>query len=134
MRHDQIKRPDGELIVEQEDGSTRVLLYRKAENHDIINEHLSSHPEIRRGRPVIHGTRYTASLVKKRIDAGWSISEVVEDYPGILTNEQVQAAYDYANNNPDCDQPRTPLYEYKAAIKQEIESTHLMEKTNNIAA
>ena len=52
-------------------------------------------PEILGGKPVIAGTRISVELILEKLAAGWSISEILENYPE-LTIEDIRAALYFA--------------------------------------
>jgi uncharacterized protein (DUF433 family) len=52
-------------------------------------------PEILGGKPVIAGTRVSVQLILEKLRDGWSIQDLLEDYPH-LTREQIIAAIAYA--------------------------------------
>ena len=52
-------------------------------------------PEILDGKPVIAGTRISVELILEKLAAGWSISEILENYPE-LTIEDIRAALYFA--------------------------------------
>ena len=52
-------------------------------------------PAILGGKPIIVGTRISVQLVLEKVRDGWTIDELLDDYPQ-LTREQVVAALDYA--------------------------------------
>jgi len=52
-------------------------------------------PEILSGKPVIAGTRISVELILEKLAAGWSISEILENYPE-LTIEDIRAALYFA--------------------------------------
>lgn len=52
-------------------------------------------PAILGGKPTIAGTRISVELILERIRDGWTIDELLDDYPQ-LTREQVIAALAYA--------------------------------------
>ena len=54
-----------------------------------------SHPDVMLGKPVIRGTRITVELILKKIAAGLSIEQILEEYPH-LTREGVVAAIEFA--------------------------------------
>lgn len=53
-------------------------------------------PAVLVGKPVIKGTRLAVELIVGLLGQGWSVDEVLEDYPGI-TREDVQACLAYAS-------------------------------------
>jgi uncharacterized protein (DUF433 family) len=50
---------------------------------DLWDTYIESDPEVKRGTPVIRGTRLTVSAVRTRIVGGDTINELHEDYPYI---------------------------------------------------
>jgi uncharacterized protein (DUF433 family) len=56
---------------------------------------ITSDPEILGGKPVIAGTRISVQLILEKLGDGWSIQDLLEDYPH-LTREQIIAAIAYA--------------------------------------
>jgi uncharacterized protein (DUF433 family) len=60
-------------------------------NSDLI----TTDPGVLAGKPVIAGTRISVQLVLEKLRDGWTIDDLLEDYPQ-LTQEQIGAALDYA--------------------------------------
>jgi uncharacterized protein (DUF433 family) len=56
---------------------------------------ITSDPEILGGKPVIAGTRISVQLILEKLGDGWSIQDLLEDYPH-LTRDQIIAAIAYA--------------------------------------
>ena len=56
---------------------------------------ITSAPEILGGKPVIAGTRISVQLILEKLRDGWSIQDLLDDYPH-LTREQIIAAIAYA--------------------------------------
>jgi uncharacterized protein (DUF433 family) len=52
-------------------------------------------PAILSGKPVIAGTRISVQLILEKLRDGWTIDDLLDDYPQ-LTREQIGAALDYA--------------------------------------
>jgi uncharacterized protein (DUF433 family) len=52
-------------------------------------------PAILGGKPVIAGTRISVQLILEKLRDGWTIEELLDDYPH-LTREQIIAALAYA--------------------------------------
>ncbi len=59
------------------------------------NEHIVSSSEICHGKACIIGTRIMVSVILDNLAAGLSIEQIIEEYPGI-TSEDVHAAIAYA--------------------------------------
>ena len=47
-------------------------------------------PAILAGKPVFRGTRIPVELVEQLLEAGWTVEEILEEYPG-LRREDVEA-------------------------------------------
>ena len=62
---------------------------------DDISPRITADPAILGGKPVIAGTRISVQLILEKMGDGWSIQDLLEDYPH-LTREQVIAAIAYA--------------------------------------
>jgi uncharacterized protein (DUF433 family) len=52
-------------------------------------------PDIMVGKPVIRGTRITVELIVRRFADGYTLADILDDYPH-LTAEDVHAALAYA--------------------------------------
>ncbi|MGH9396104.1 MAG: DUF433 domain-containing protein [Terriglobia bacterium] len=60
-------------------------------------KHITSDPEILRGKPRLKGTRIPASLVLGYLAAGKTPERVIAEFPD-LTPEQIAACLDYARD------------------------------------
>lgn len=60
-----------------------------------MNPRIESNPAICHGQPVIRGTRVTVSQLLGSLAAGDSFQMVLEDYPGI-TSDDLAAAQSFA--------------------------------------
>lgn len=56
---------------------------------------IERNPSVLGGKPIIRGTRISVELIIRKLGDGYSISEILENYPH-LTAEQVKAALQYA--------------------------------------
>ncbi len=52
-------------------------------------------PDVMVGKPVIRGTRITVELIVRRFADGYTLADILDDYPH-LTEEDVHAALAYA--------------------------------------
>ena len=52
-------------------------------------------PEVMVGKPVIKGTRLTVELILRKLGAGLSDAQIIEDHPR-LTPEDIRAAQAFA--------------------------------------
>lgn len=58
-------------------------------------ERIVAKPDIMMGKPCIRGTRITVELVLRKLGAGLTVSDIVDAYPQITT-EDVRAALAFA--------------------------------------
>ena len=58
-------------------------------------DRITTDPATMLGKPVVRNTRITVELVVERLAAGWSVTDVIDSYPG-LTAEDVRACLAYA--------------------------------------
>ena len=56
---------------------------------------ITSDPGIFAGKPVIAGTHISVQLILEKLRDGWTIEDLLDDYPQ-LTREQIDAALTYA--------------------------------------
>lgn len=61
-----------------------------------MEEWITSDPGILAGKPVIRGTRITVALILKLFSSGWTLEQILENYPH-LTEEGILAALEYAS-------------------------------------
>lgn len=59
------------------------------------HERIQITPEIMVGKPVIKGTRVTVELVLRKLGAGMTDEQIIEDHPR-LTREDIRAAQAFA--------------------------------------
>lgn len=52
-------------------------------------------PDVMAGKPVVRGTRIPVDAIIRRLAAGMSVSDVLEDYPNLQV-EDVKAALEYS--------------------------------------
>ena len=70
---------------------------KRAENQHLnYQRFISIDPEIRFGRPCVHGTRISVYDVLGWLSIGMSVEETMEDFPE-LTREQIMACLQYAS-------------------------------------
>jgi uncharacterized protein (DUF433 family) len=63
--------------------------------NDTSSGQIITDPAILAGKPVIAGTRISVQLILEKLRDGWTIADLLDDYPH-LTREQIIAALDYA--------------------------------------
>jgi uncharacterized protein (DUF433 family) len=66
---------------------------------DPVSVRIIADPNILAGKPIIAGTRISVQLVLEKIRDGWTIEDLLDDYPH-LTREQIIAALEYAAEIP----------------------------------
>jgi uncharacterized protein (DUF433 family) len=65
--------------------------------HDGNADLITTDPTILGGKPTIAGTRISVQLILEKLGDGWSIDNLLDDYPH-LSRGQVIAAIAYAAN------------------------------------
>ncbi|MFV9504242.1 MAG: DUF433 domain-containing protein [Oscillochloridaceae bacterium umkhey_bin13] len=63
--------------------------------HKTYQKIITINPNIRSGKPIIRGLRYTVYDVLSWLAAGMSINDILDDYPD-LTAADIQACLEYA--------------------------------------
>jgi uncharacterized protein (DUF433 family) len=63
--------------------------------HPASSVQIITDPAILGGKPIIAGTRISVQLILEKVRDGWSIDDLLDDYPQ-LTRDQVSAALAYA--------------------------------------
>lgn len=59
-----------------------------------ISKYVERNPTIMMGKPIIKGTRITVELIVRKLAGGFSMPQLLEEYPHI-TQEQISAALEY---------------------------------------
>jgi len=59
-------------------------------------ERITLNPDILVGKPIIKGTRLAVEFIIDLLAQGWSIDEILRNYPGI-TVADIQACLSYAS-------------------------------------
>ena len=54
-------------------------------------------PAVMVGKPVVKGTRLTVEFIIQLLGNGWSIGEILEEYPQV-TDEDIRACLHYAHD------------------------------------
>ncbi len=55
---------------------------------------ITTDPQVLSGKPVVAGTRISVQLILEKMRDGWTITDLLDDYPH-LTREQIVAALAY---------------------------------------
>lgn len=55
-------------------------------------KHIETKPGVLGGKPIIRGQRISVEMVLSFLAAGWSVDQVLEEYPTI-TREDIQAIF-----------------------------------------
>ncbi|MDT7896895.1 MAG: DUF433 domain-containing protein [Armatimonadota bacterium] len=58
-------------------------------------QYIHSDPEVLQGKPVVKGTRLSVSFILQLFAVGWSVEQVLENYP-TLTPEALRAVFAFA--------------------------------------
>lgn len=58
-------------------------------------EHITTDSQILLGKPIIKGTRISIEFILERLATGWSVEELLSNYPR-LTRDDLMAVYAYA--------------------------------------
>ena len=61
----------------------------------MAHERIEIDPAVMAGKPVIRGTRIPVDMILRKLGAGLSVQEILQDHPHI-TAEDVQAAQAFA--------------------------------------
>jgi uncharacterized protein (DUF433 family) len=56
---------------------------------------ITINPNIRNGKPIIRGLRYTVYVILSYLAAGMTVAEILDDFPD-LTEEDIQACLSFA--------------------------------------
>jgi uncharacterized protein (DUF433 family) len=60
-----------------------------------LRARIVSKPDVMVGKPCVAGTRVTVEVILRRMAEGYTIEDVLADYP-VLTAEDIRAALDFA--------------------------------------
>lgn len=60
-----------------------------------VEKYIHSDPKIMLGKPVVKGTRITVELVLLKLSEGYSIDELIQDYPS-LSEDSILSCLTYA--------------------------------------
>jgi len=58
-------------------------------------QYIHSEPDVVQGKPVVKGTRLSVSFILQLLAAGWSVEQILENYP-TLTPEALRAVFAFA--------------------------------------
>jgi len=58
-------------------------------------KHIERRPDVLVGKPVIKGTRISVELIIRKLAGGYSIADLIKQYPH-LSDEKIKAALEYA--------------------------------------
>lgn len=60
-----------------------------------FSKFITRNPDIMLGKPVIRGTRITVELIMRKLAGGFTINDLLTNYPH-LNKDQILAALEYA--------------------------------------
>lgn len=59
-------------------------------------ERIEINPDVMTGKPIIRGTRLTVDLVIELLAEGWTVDQIIAEYPGV-SSEDVAGCLAYAS-------------------------------------
>lgn len=104
------KKPElqlSDVVVIRLDPAFREAFKQLSSYRDGRERFIESSPEVRRGEPVISGTRIPVRAVAERVKGGESIDDLIEDYPKV-PRRAFEAALLYAQTHPRRGRPSRP--------------------------
>jgi uncharacterized protein (DUF433 family) len=104
------KRPElqlSDVVVIRLDPGFRDAFKQLSSYQEGRERYIESNPEIRRGEPVISGTRIPVRAVAERVKDGEAIDDLIEDYPKV-PRKAFEAALIYAQAHPRRGRPARP--------------------------
>ena len=96
-----------DVVVIRLDPEFRTLVNQMMHYREDRLRFIESNPDIRRGEPVIAGTRLPVRAVAERVKGGDSIDDLLDDYPNV-SREALQTALIYARSHPRRGRPARP--------------------------
>jgi len=99
--------PLSDVVMIRLDPATRAAFKGLSRYWEGRKRFIESTPEIRRGEPVISGTRVPVRAVAERVRGGETIDDLIEDYPKI-SRRAFEAALLYAQAHPRRGRPARP--------------------------
>lgn len=104
------KRPElqlSDVVVIRLDPGFRDAYKQLSSYREGRERYIESNPEIRRGEPVVAGTRIPVRAVAERLKGGEEIDDLIEDYPNV-PRKAFEAALIYAQAHPRRGRPARP--------------------------
>lgn len=96
-----------DVVVIRLDPEFRTLVDQMMRYREDRLRFIESNPDIRRGEPVIAGTRLPVRAVAERVKGGDSIDDLLDDYPHI-SRKAFQTVLIYAQSHPRRGRPARP--------------------------
>jgi uncharacterized protein (DUF433 family) len=95
LRGDRV--PRGAVLLEAWIGADAGSMLSDARTGDEMHwqPYITTTPDIFGGKPIVQGTRLTVDFVLGLVAAGWSPTEVLENYPN-LSAEALRAVFAYS--------------------------------------
>lgn len=59
------------------------------------NKYIERNPNVMLGKPIIKGTRITVELIMRKLAGGYTLDQLITNYPHI-NKDQIFAAFEYA--------------------------------------
>ncbi len=104
------QRPElqlSDVVVIRLDPGFRDAFMQMSSYREGRDRFIESNSEIRRGEPVIAGTRIPVRAVAERLKGGETLDSLIEDYPGV-PRKAFEAALIYAQSHPRRGRPVRP--------------------------
>ncbi|MBW8060780.1 MAG: DUF433 domain-containing protein [Solirubrobacterales bacterium] len=104
------KKPElqlSDVVVIRLDPAFRDAFKQLSSYREGRQRFIESNAEIRRGEPVISGTRLPVRAVAERVKGGETIDDLIEDYPTV-PRKAFEAALIYAQAHPRRGRPARP--------------------------
>ena len=60
-------------------------------NQDLWKGRIVTNPDILAGKPIVAGTRISVELILDCLSSGWSMAELLENYPSIKLEDMLAA-------------------------------------------
>ena len=82
-------------VLRNKSQGNRLPLMTEPLPFTISKRGIASKPDVMTGKPCVEGTRITVEAILRRFAEGYSVDQVLSDYP-VLTEQDVRNALDFA--------------------------------------
>ena len=70
---------------------------KQFEQNSKLNAMIIRNPKILNGKPIIKGTRISVELIMRKFAGGYTIEQILSNYPH-LTVDQIKSCFEYSAN------------------------------------